>query len=139
MDALREQLEEEQEGRSDCNRQLSKAQNEVAAWRSKFEQEGTARADELEEARRKLQNKLSDAENAAEASMLKVQALEKAKSRLTGELEDLMIDVERVSIEIWYMILRCKREKKIYSKNHQLIIIIPSLYQCQRICYLLES
>ena len=30
--------------------------------------------------------------------MLKVAALEKAKSRLSGELEDLMIDVERVSI-----------------------------------------
>ena len=41
--------------------------------------------------------KLADAEQAAETAMLKVHALEKAKNRLQGELEDLMIDVERVS------------------------------------------
>lgn len=46
--------------------------------------------------RRKLQAKLSEAEQAAEAANLKVQALEKAKNRLQGELEDLLIDVERV-------------------------------------------
>ena len=97
LDAVREQLEEESEGRSDLQRQLSKANNEVQQWRTKFEQEGTARADELEESRRKLQAKFADAEQTAEAALLKVAALEKAKSRLTGELEDLMIDVERVS------------------------------------------
>merc|ERR1719228_2835096 len=95
LDAAREQLEEEQEGRSDLQRQVSKANNEVSQLRSKFETEGTQRVEELEEARRKLGVKLGDAEQAAEAANLKVQALEKAKSRLQGELEDLMIDVER--------------------------------------------
>lgn len=47
--------------------------------------------------RRKLQAKLLEAEQAAEAANAKVNALEKGKSRLQGELEDLMIDVERVS------------------------------------------
>ena len=98
LDAVHEQLEEEAEGRSDLQRLLSKANNEVQQWRSKFEQEGTARADELEESRRKLANKLAEAEQRAEAAILKVAQLEKAKSRLSGELEDLMIDVERVSI-----------------------------------------
>lgn len=32
-----------------------------------------------------------------EAAQAKVNALEKSKSRLQGELEDLMVDVERVS------------------------------------------
>ncbi|XP_013068443.2 myosin heavy chain, striated muscle-like isoform X4 [Biomphalaria glabrata] len=95
LDALREQLEEEQEGRADLQRQLSKANNEAQLWRSKFESEGTSKSEELEEARRKLQAKLNDAEQAAEAANLKVAALEKAKNRLQGELEDLMIDVER--------------------------------------------
>jgi hypothetical protein len=49
--------------------------------------------------RRKLQAKLQDAEQNAEAANAKVSSLEKAKNRLQGELEDLSIDVERVSID----------------------------------------
>ena len=37
LDALREQLEEEQDGRSDLQRQLSKANSEAQQWRAKFE------------------------------------------------------------------------------------------------------
>lgn len=48
--------------------------------------------------RRKLQAKLQEAEQNAEAANAKVSSLEKAKNRLQGELEDLGIDVERVSI-----------------------------------------
>lgn len=51
ISALREQLEEEQEGRSEAQRQLSKATNEVQLWRSKFETEGSSKAEELEESR----------------------------------------------------------------------------------------
>ena len=98
LDALREQLEEEQDGKSDLQRQLSKANSEAQQWRSKFEGEGAARAEELEESKRKLQNKLTEAEQAAEAALAKVAGLEKAKARLQGELEDLMVDVERVSV-----------------------------------------
>jgi predicted nucleic acid-binding Zn-ribbon protein len=97
LDALREQLEEEQDGKSDLQRQLSKANSEAQQWRAKFEGEGTARAEESEEAKRKLQAKLTEAEQAAEAAIAKVVGLEKAKARLQGELEDLMVDVERVS------------------------------------------
>jgi predicted nucleic acid-binding Zn-ribbon protein len=51
IDTLREQLEEEQESKGDIQRQLSKANSEVQQWRAKFEGEGTARAEELEEAK----------------------------------------------------------------------------------------
>ena len=50
--------------------------------------------------RRKLQAKLTEAEQNAEAAAAKVNALEKAKARLQGELEDLMVDVERVR-SVW--------------------------------------
>ena len=78
-------------------RQLSKSNTDAQQWRAKYEGEGVVRADELEESRRKLQAKLSDADQAAEAALAKVAGLEKAKARLQGELEDLMVDVERVS------------------------------------------
>ncbi|KAK7113251.1 hypothetical protein V1264_012571 [Littorina saxatilis] len=97
LDALREQLDEEQDAKSDLQRQLSKANTEAQQWRAKFEGEGAARAEELEESKRKLQNKLSEAEQAAEAALAKVAGLEKAKARLQGELEDLQVDVERAN------------------------------------------
>ena len=46
--------------------------------------------------RRKLQVKLNEYEQQLESVSNKVSALEKAKSRLQGELEDALIDVQRV-------------------------------------------
>ncbi len=51
LDTAREQVEEEQEGRTDLQRQLSRANQEAQQWRSKFESEGQARTEELEEAK----------------------------------------------------------------------------------------
>ena len=51
VDSIREAFEEEQESKSDLQRQLSRAKNEAQQWRSRFETEGTAKADELEEAK----------------------------------------------------------------------------------------
>lgn len=50
VDAIREQIEEEQEGKADLQRQLSKANSEVQAWRTKFDSEGS-RVEELEDSK----------------------------------------------------------------------------------------
>lgn len=55
IDSLREQIEEEQESKADLLRQLSRANAEAQQWRTKYESEGMARAEELEDAKRKLQ------------------------------------------------------------------------------------
>ncbi|WP_175401266.1 hypothetical protein, partial [Pseudoalteromonas sp. BMB] len=60
-DSLREQIDEEQEAKADLQRQLSKANAEVQLWRSKYESEGLARLEELEETKRKLDAKLQEA------------------------------------------------------------------------------
>ena len=51
MDSIREAFEEEQDSKTDLQRQLSRARNEAQQRRSKFESEGTHRTDELEEAK----------------------------------------------------------------------------------------
>ena len=95
---FRDQLEEEQEARADLQRLLNKAQSEAAEWRRKCESgEGGVRSEELEDLKRKLNNKLIDAESELESAQAKINQLEKAKSRLAGELEDVMVEVERVS------------------------------------------
>lgn len=45
--------------------------------------------------RKKLAQRLQDAEESVEAANAKCSSLEKTKHRLQGEIEDLMVDVER--------------------------------------------
>lgn len=82
LDALREQLEEEADSKTDLQRQLARANAEANQWRVKFESEGVSRAEELEEIRRKLTNKLQEYENNFESANSKIINLEKTKTRL---------------------------------------------------------
>ncbi|XP_059908426.1 myosin heavy chain, fast skeletal muscle-like [Gadus macrocephalus] len=96
-DLLREQFEEEQEAKAELQRGMSKANGEVATWRSKYETDAIQRTEELEEAKKKLAQRLQDAEEQIEATNSKCASLEKTKQRLLGEVEDLMVDVERAN------------------------------------------
>ncbi|XP_077289746.1 myosin heavy chain isoform X34 [Arctopsyche grandis] len=97
LDNIREQVEEEAEGKADIQRQLSKANAESQLWRSKYESEGLARSEELEEAKRKLQARLAEAEETIESLNQKCLALEKTKQRLATEVEDLQLEVDRAT------------------------------------------
>ncbi|XP_062331337.1 myosin heavy chain, fast skeletal muscle-like [Osmerus eperlanus] len=96
---LREQFEEEQEAKAELQRSMSKANGEVAQWRTKYETDAIQRTDELEEAKKRLAQRLQDAEEAIEAVNAKCSSLEKTKQRLQGEVEDLMADVERANAQ----------------------------------------
>lgn len=52
LESVRIQLEEESEARLDIERQLVKANGEVQVWRSKYETEANARAEEVIEEKR---------------------------------------------------------------------------------------
>uniref|UniRef100_A0A671QJI7 Myosin motor domain-containing protein n=1 Tax=Sinocyclocheilus anshuiensis TaxID=1608454 RepID=A0A671QJI7_9TELE len=86
-DLLREQFEEEQEAKAELQRGMSKANSEVAQWRTKYETDAIS----------KLAQRLQEAEEQIEAVNSKCASLEKTKQRLQGEVEDLMIDVERAN------------------------------------------
>ncbi|KAJ1137205.1 hypothetical protein NDU88_003618 [Pleurodeles waltl] len=94
-DLLREQYEEEQEAKAELQRILSKANSEVAQWRTKYETDAIQRTEELEDAKKKLAQRLQEAEEAVEAVNAKCSSLEKTKHRLQSEIEDLMVDLER--------------------------------------------
>ncbi|XP_064478156.1 myosin heavy chain, muscle-like isoform X16 [Ornithodoros turicata] len=97
LDNLRESVEEEQEAKADFQRQLSKANAEATLWRTKYESEGLARLEELEEAKRKLHAKLQEAEEAVEQIQAKCNGLEKTKAHLQGELEDVSIEADKAN------------------------------------------
>ena len=98
IEQLREQLDEEQERRADLQRQLTKANNEGAIWRQKFESgEGGIRPEELDDLKKKLGARIQDGEAQLEAALAKAIGLEKAKNRSQMEIEALMAEVEKVS------------------------------------------
>lgn len=70
---------------------------EVQIWRSKYETEAAARAEEVEELRRKFNIRIQEQEEHIEALMVKVSNLEKQKSRLQSEVEVLIIDLEKAN------------------------------------------
>jgi len=95
IDGLREQLEEESEGKADIQRQLSKSSADCQMWRQKYEQEGIARVEELEGEKLKLVARLEEAEQQVEGLNVKNVALEKIRQRVTTELEDVQIELEK--------------------------------------------
>ncbi|XP_045072282.1 myosin-8-like isoform X3 [Coregonus clupeaformis] len=94
-DLLREQYEEEQESKVELQRSMSKANSEVALWRTKYETDAIQRTEELEDAKRKLAQRLQDSEEQTEAMNAKCASLEETKQRLQAEVEDLMVEMER--------------------------------------------
>ncbi|XP_041473499.1 myosin-16 isoform X2 [Lytechinus variegatus] len=96
-DQLRDQYEEETEARAEVQRQLTKVNGELNQLRAKFDGEAVQRAEELEEAKRKLMIRLAQVEEELSTALSKNGSLEKTKARLTGEVEDLQLDLERAN------------------------------------------
>ncbi|XP_011692085.1 PREDICTED: paramyosin, long form [Wasmannia auropunctata] len=97
LESVRVQLEEESEARLDIERQLVKANGEVSIWRSKYETEANARIEEVEELRRKYSARIQEQEEQIETLLVKINNLEKQKSRLQSEVEVLIIDLEKAN------------------------------------------
>ncbi|ALC44891.1 Prm [Drosophila busckii] len=95
LDSTRSQLEEESEARIDLERQLVKANADAASWQNKWNAEVAARAEEVEEIRRKYQVRITELEEHIETLIVKVNNLEKMKTRLASEVEVLIIDLEK--------------------------------------------
>jgi peptidoglycan hydrolase CwlO-like protein len=97
LEHVREQYEEEQENRANLQRLLQKAQNEANEWKRKAESgEGGVRSEEFDDLKKKLGARIADLEGQLEAANAKANSLEKARSRLQGEIDDIVVEMERV-------------------------------------------
>jgi chromosome segregation ATPase len=97
LESLRVQLEEESEARLDLERQLVKSTGEASNWKAKYENEASSRAEEIEEIRRKFTIRIQEQEEHIESLLVKVNTLEKQRSRLQSEVEVLIIDLEKAN------------------------------------------
>merc|ERR1719430_554918 len=97
-DGLRENYEEEVVTKDNLARTLSKALGDSDMWRQKYEIEGMAKAEELEMANLKLQARLSEGQAMTETLQLKLAQLEKAKSKLTADHNDMAIQLDQAQV-----------------------------------------
>lgn len=125
----------------ELQRSLSKANGEVALWRSKYERDAIQRTEELQEAkctvftlshdmkwklityypdvlhRKKLAQRLQKAEEQMEALNSKSASLEKTKQRLHSEVEDLAVEVEKSKSVATSLDRRQRSFDKVVSQN----------------------
>lgn len=97
LESCRLQLEEESEARLDLERQLNNANGNVALYKNKYETEAAARAEEVEEIRRKFTIRIQEQEEHIESLVIKINSLEKIKIKLSTEVEVLIIDLEKAN------------------------------------------
>ncbi|CAK9297639.1 unnamed protein product [Gordionus sp. m RMFG-2023] len=97
VDHLRLQIEEETELKLEIERQLVKANNDAAAFKSKYDQEVILHHEEVEEYRRRLAQKIAEFEEQLSQLHSRCTNLEKAKTRLQSELDVTLIDLDKAN------------------------------------------
>merc|ERR1712168_1396419 len=98
LDGIKENLDEETASREEVARQISKAEGEAAQWRCKYENEAVAKAEDLEMTKMKLQARLTEAESTIENWNCKLTQLEKARTKLGVEIEDMNHQLDQAQI-----------------------------------------
>nr|UEK51607.1 MHC muscle-like protein 2 [Parasacculina yatsui] len=135
IDSMREQLDEELDHKSDLSRQVAKGMAESQMWRNKYEQEGVARAEELDEQRRKIAARLQEAAEQMESVNQKNMALEKFRTRITGEIDEMHVEVERAQALAAQMEKKAKSFDKIIEEwKSKVSDVTAELDSSQREC-----
>merc|ERR1719290_270128 len=98
LDGIKENLDEETASREEVARQISKAEGEAAQWRCKYEQDAVAKAEDLEMTKMKLQARLTEAESTIENWNCKLTQLEKARTKLGVEIEEMNYQLDQAQI-----------------------------------------
>merc|ERR1711962_402808 len=115
LDLIKGQLEEEGASKNDALRLLSKSVTDAQMWRQRYEQDGLAKAEELESAKLKLQSRLAEAEGCVQNLNGKAIALEREKSKLQADIEEMAVLMEDAQARCMAM------EKK--AKNFDKVVI----------------
>merc|ERR1712123_26572 len=95
LEVMKEHLDEEYEAKMEIERQLSKAFADIQLWKTRYETEGVARAEEIERDKAKVAGRLAEAEDTITSLQEKIANLEKSKARSKAELDDLTSETER--------------------------------------------
>ena len=98
LDSMKEQLDEETGMKEDTLRQLSKALQESDMWRTKYEQEGLAKAEDMEMVNMKLQARFSESQSTIEQLAAKLSQIDKGKAKIQSEIDDMTAQADQAHI-----------------------------------------
>ena len=98
FDGLAAVYEEEVTAKENFHRQCQKAEEETNLWRLKYEKDGIAKIEELENTKMKLQARLAECEGTVENLNTKLVQLEKSKNQLQENIEDITAKVDQANI-----------------------------------------
>merc|ERR1712203_786646 len=91
-------LDEEITSKDNLQRQAHKAESEANVWRLKYEKDGIAKIEELENVKMKLQARLAECEGTVENLNSKLVNLEKHKAHLQENIEEMSTKVDHANI-----------------------------------------
>merc|ERR1711992_236817 len=98
LDGVKEHLDEEVSSREEVGRQIKKAEGEATQWRCKYENDAVAKAEDLEMTKMKLSARLTEAESFIENMNSKLHQIEKARTKLQGEMEEMNHNLDQAQI-----------------------------------------
>jgi len=116
LEGNREHMDEETASREDVLRLLAKASQESDMWRSKYELEGIAKAEEIEMTKMKLQARLNEAQGTIEQMNAKVNQLEKVKAKLQSGIDEMVGQVDQAHLVNNSMEKKAKQFDKIVGE-----------------------
>merc|ERR1711970_1518013 len=116
LDGIKENLDEETASREEVGRQISKAESEASQWRCKYETDAVAKAEDLEMTKMKLQARLTEAEGTIENWNCKLTQLEKARTKLGVEIEDMNHQLDQAQLLNNQMEKKAKHFDRIVSE-----------------------
>merc|ERR1719210_663180 len=96
---------------------MSKANAEAEMMKLRYENEGVAKAEELEMAKLKMQARLSEAEATAEQLTAKLAQVDRTKSKLQGELDSMSQQLDQAQILNSSMEKKAKQFDRIVGEN----------------------
>merc|ERR1711970_1072375 len=116
LDGVKEALDEEASSRSNVLRQVSKAEGDANLWRTKYESEAIAKAEELEMTKMKLVARLTEAEGTISNANAKLHQVEKAKGKLVAELETVLSNLDGAQVMNAAMERKAKQFDKVIGE-----------------------
>jgi len=116
---LRASYDEEVELRIDIERKYSNECANAASFKLKWETECRNRADEVEEIKKKLMIRITELEENITVISQKLTSVEKQKSRLSQEIEVLILDLEKSNNNH----RECKSRLEIVEREHRTLVV----------------
>merc|ERR1712106_94405 len=119
VNGMKDHYEEELCAKENLIRQLSKLRDEAELMRVKYEKDGLAKIEELEMGKLKMQARLSEAESTIEQQTAKLAQIEKAKSKLSVDVEGMGVQLEQIQILNSSMDKKAKNFDRIVGEQKQ--------------------